>query len=132
MKRTLSPPTRVRYVHPTRDRITDIEDTAMHQSNAINIGFCRSLGVREPFLDEWSQGVILEGANLAPPLDIPNYPGLLNHATEAAAELERLTSLGKIFWYPIGSAPHDLDVAPANIIIKSGKNASSTIGPSPA
>ena len=122
MKRTLSPPPRVRLIHPTRDRITEIEDAAMHQPNAINISFCRSLGVRDSFLEEWSQGVVLDGANLAPPFDIPNYPGLKTYATEAAAELDRLTTLGKIFWYPFGSEPHDLDVAPANIIIKSGKH----------
>ena len=122
MKRALSPPTRVRLVHPTRDRLTDIEDAAMHQSNAINIDFCRTLGVGESYIEEWSNGVVLDGANLAPPFDIPNYPGLLAHATEAAAELERLTSLGKIYWYPRGSEPQDLDVAPANIIIKAGKH----------
>ena len=67
MKRALSPPTRSRCIHPTRDRITDIEDAIMDQSNSINIGFCRSLGVKESFLEEWSHGVVLEGANLAPP-----------------------------------------------------------------
>ena len=122
MKRPLSPPARVRLIHPTQDRITEIEDAAMQQANAINISFCRSLGVQESFLQECSQGVVLEGANLAPPFDIANYPGLKAHATEAAVELERLTSLGKILWYPCGSAPKDLDVAPANIIIKSGKH----------
>ena len=122
MKRALSPPIRSRCIHPARDRITDIEDAVMDQSNSINIGFCRSLGVKESFLEEWSHGVVLEGANLAPPFDVPNYPGLLAHADEAAAELDRLTALGKIYWYPSGCAPQDLDIAPANIIIKAGKH----------
>ena len=48
-----------------------------------------------------------------------DYPSVLQHPEEAAKELDRLTSDGRIFWYAEGDAPPDLDIGPTTLILKS-------------
>ena len=40
--------------------------------------------------------------------DIDDYPNLKDNAEVAAAELDRLSALCKILWYPVDKVPHDL------------------------
>ena len=75
------------------------------------------MGVREPFLTEWAEGVTLEGAAGMEPFFFEDYPNLNENAEVAAQELDRLTSRQKIFWYPKGVTPTNLSVCPGNLIL---------------
>ena len=99
----------------------DMEEAAAAEANPLNIQACELLGVGASFIDEWTEGVILEGAEHAEPYRMDDYPSLKNNSHLAAEEIDRLTSLQKIFWYPQGQAPADLCVCPANIILKGSR-----------
>ena len=71
---------------------------------------------------EWTEGVQLLGAENALPYFEDNYANLKSHASAAVEELDRLTKLNKILWYPVGSAPADLCVCPGNIVIKGSRS----------
>lgn len=90
---------------------------AAEQANTMRFGACKKLGVSEAFLTEWFDGVTLEGAEGMDPFYFDDYPNLKDNAELAAAELDRLTQLQKIFWYPKGMVPADLSVCPGNLIL---------------
>ena len=77
-----------------------MEEAAAEMANTMNYRACKEMGVQEPFLSEWADGVSLEGAAGMEPFFFDDYPNLKENAEVAAKELERLTSRQKIFWFP--------------------------------
>ena len=63
------------------------------------------------------EGVVLATTGIAAPYFFDDYPNIKLHEEVAAAEIDRLTSLGKIFWYPAQKFPSDLCVCPANVVL---------------
>ena len=100
------------------DRLRVLEDAAMRRCNAINLDLCRVLNVNEEIIDQLQHGVQLQGHLDAEPYDMADYPSVKLHPETAAAELDRLTEAGKIFWYDVGDHPEDLDIAPMTLILK--------------
>ena len=103
--------------YPTAEDIDEMEETAAEMANTINYRACKEMGVQEPFLTEWAEGVTLEGAAGMEPFFFEDYPNLNENAEVAAQELDRLTSRQKIFWYPKGVTPTNLSVCPGNLIL---------------
>ena len=101
------------------DRWRILEDAAMREHNTIHFQHCRLRGIDEDTIDIWRHGVRLAGHEAAPHYDLMDYPSVLQHPEEAAKELDRLTSDGRIFWYDDGDAPPDLDIGPTTLILKS-------------
>ena len=77
--------------------------------------------MQDAFVREWSEGVVLEGAQEATPFFLDDYPAYKQNADIAASELDRLTGRQKIFWYPEGVAPADLSVCPGNLVLNSSR-----------
>ena len=93
----------------------------MPQPTWREFSWCKELGVAEPFLDEWFNGVFLEGADGMEPFYCDDYPNLKENAETAAKELDRLTERQRIFWYPKGATPPDLSVCPGNLILSGSR-----------
>ena len=72
------------------------EDTAMAAGNTICFAHCRRMGIEEDFILQWREGVQLHGHEDAPRYDMPDYPSVMEHPAEAAAELDRLTVAGDL------------------------------------
>ena len=101
----------------SNDDFTDMEDAALALANNINPMMCESLGVGAAFIEEWMEGVVLKGDSSVEHYFMEDYPNIKEHVQVAAEEMDRLTSLGKILWYPMNSHPDDLCVCPANIVL---------------
>ena len=86
----------------------ELEEEAVAQACTLNIGVCRSLGIEEEFLAEWSLGVPLTGQESTPRFVLDDYPAYRQHAVAAAEEFDRLAAAGKILWYPSWMVPRDL------------------------
>ena len=98
-----------------------MEDAALQSSNAINALVCAQLGVQDKFLKEWTDGVVLHGAELAEDFWMEDYPNVQDNIEVAAKEIDRISDLQKIFWYPTGQYPPDLSVCPSNLILKGSR-----------
>ena len=101
--------------------LLDLEDAQMREGLSLNLATCENLGVPEEFLIEWALGVRLTGAQDAPRFDRRDYPSVELNPDRAAEEIDRLTSLGKIFWHPDGLRPAYLDICPTTLIVKSSR-----------
>ena len=103
------------------EEFLEMEDMAVEEANTISVQACEALGVGARFIEEWCEGVVLLGADQAPMYFCDDYPNVRKHAEAAGLELDRLTDLKKIFWYPSNRFPSDLCICPANIIIKGSR-----------
>jgi hypothetical protein len=77
MKRPLPP--------PSNEEWEDMEDAAADLANTLSLRACKDLGVQDSFLDEWFNGVVLEGAENAVPFFLDDYPSLKDNAVIAGA-----------------------------------------------
>ena len=48
-----------RSLPPSADETDEMEEAAAEMANSINFTACRKMGVQEPFLSEWAEGVSL-------------------------------------------------------------------------
>ena len=103
------------------DDFLAMEDAAASEANTLNFQSAELLGVAPSFLAEWREGVVLEGAEKCNSYFLPDYPNLHRNLEVAAAEIDRLTALKRIFWYPSGKHPSNLCVCPANIVLKGSR-----------
>ena len=110
LRRSLSP-----------DAFEAMEEAAASMANSINITACKALGVQDSFIEEWSEGVKLTGAEGMDTFSFDDYPNLKNNAEIAAIELDRLTARQKIFWYPECSSLANLSVCPGNLILNGSR-----------
>ena len=94
------------------------EDAAMRENNTIRLDRCRLLGIDQKYIDVWRDGTVLEGHTLADAYDMDDYPSVKVAPEDAARELDRLHSEGKIHWYDRGTEPADLCIAPTTLILK--------------
>ena len=112
-------------MHSSR-RLDDIlrqeEDESLRASNSINFSHCRRLGVDEELIKTWEIGAQLDGQEFADHYDMQDYPSVRLNPVEAARELDRLTSEGKIHWYQPNRVPTDLDIGPTTLIMKSERS----------
>ena len=99
----------------------DAEEAATQRNRTLRLERCQRAGVRSEFIEQWTHGIILEGHEEAPRYNMPDYPSVVHHFDRAAEELERLSEAGKIYWYPRGEEPEDLDVGPSTLIIKNSR-----------
>ena len=105
----------------TEDDFSLMEEQASELANSMSFHACSRLGVAPEFINEWLNGVRLSGTEGMIPFFFDDYPSLKQNADIAAAELDRLTSRQKIFWYPPGTAPANLSVCPGNLILKGAR-----------
>ena len=73
----------------------DDEELAMQRSRALNIANCRQLGVSEEFLQQWQEGILLEGHEGAPRFHMHDYKSVTACFDRATEEVDRLTAAGK-------------------------------------
>ena len=76
-----------------------LEDAAMRSNSSLRLDMCKTMGVDDETLSIWQAGLHLEGHEGAAHYDMGDYPSVRAHPQEAAAELDRLTEEGKIYWY---------------------------------
>ena len=76
----------------SQEEFLAMEEDAVNTANSIDLVACRKLGVTQNFLDEWSEGVRLVGAEDLAPFNYDDYPALKLNAEIAATELERLNA----------------------------------------
>ena len=97
----MPPPKRPKHeIGTTRsnEEIEELEEMAADMANTIDWHACRSAGVQDQFLTEWSEGVFLKGGENAEHFFMDDYPCLKENAAIAADELQRLTDKGKILY----------------------------------
>ena len=73
--------------------IRALEDATAEAGNTIDLNACRDLGVKEEFLKEWSEGVILEGCEHANPFFLDDYPALKDNARKQPTNWKGLQTL---------------------------------------
>ena len=66
--------------------------------NARSFQACGKAGVEELMLGRWFCGINLEFRSAPPVVVLQDYPSAKNQPDVAAADLDRLASLGKILW----------------------------------
>ena len=70
------------------------------------------LGVDPGVARLWFNGISLTFTEEPPVVVLPDYPSVAEDRQRAAAELDRLAGLGRIYWYEGDSYPPDLRVRP--------------------
>ena len=83
----------------------------------LRFDFLKACGAGPEFLQQWRNGVAL-GATAAPPASVPNHPSVAEHGAWAAAEWDRLESLGKVRFFSTGRKPPGLNVNPCALLLK--------------
>ena len=109
------------FAHFSASEFEEMEEDAASTANSINVAACKALGVTQSFIDEWTEGVVLTGAEGMDSFFFDDYQSLKQNAEIAAIELDRLTLRQKIFWYPAGTSPDYLSVCPGNLILKGSR-----------
>ena len=79
------------------------------------------MGVGPEVASLWFNGIRLTFAGEPPAAVLPDYPSVAEDGQRAAAELDRLAGLGRIYGYRGGSCPPDLRVCPSHMIVKGDK-----------
>ena len=64
----------------------------------------------ESFLQLWFRGIVLETTSPLAEVALGDYPSAKEQPSVAAAELDRLSALGKIRWYLRGDRPPNMRV----------------------
>ena len=90
----------------------EMENAAAAEASLISVVACTQLGVSATFISEWVEGAILEGAELAEPYFLDDYPALKENASAAADEFDRLTDLVKYFGIQMVRSPQTYAFAP--------------------
>ena len=94
------------------------EDRAEALGNTLSVYACASAGVEKSMLGRRFCGINFEFRSVHPATVFQDYPSVKNQPNSAAAEQDRLASLGKIHWYAKDCAPPDLRVCPSHLIAK--------------
>ena len=101
-------------------KLRALEDAAMRSNFSLRLDMCRTMGIDDETLSIWQAGHHLDGHEGAAHYDMGDYPSVRAHPREAAAELDRLTDEGKIYWYG-DHAPSDLDICPTTLILNNNR-----------
>ena len=96
-------------------------DRAAAMGQALSAAFCERVSEDPVTRDNWFSGIQLSPIEDPPMAAPPGYPFAADDRERAAAELDRLASLGKIHWYVEGSSPPDLAVCPPHLTVKEGE-----------
>ena len=63
----------------------------------------------------------LDGHELAPSFNVPDYPSIQYGYDRASEEIDRLTTEGKIWWFDEHNVPHDVDICPSTLMVKNAR-----------
>ena len=98
------------------------EDRAAALGYTLSVEACVKAGFEESILDrDWFRGINLDFRPASPAIASQAYLSVINQPEVAAAELDRLASLGGVRWFEKGCAPPDLRVCPSRLIARGGK-----------
>ena len=104
-----------------RDLRRPAEDRMAAAGDSLCLRVSTDAGVGGGSVKLWFQVVELELRGEPPLVMLEDYPSARDRPEGAATELDRLSDLGRIHWYPQGCRPPDLRVYPPELIVKPDK-----------